>query len=70
MTLWPFPERELEEAASRCGSLLVAELNEGQLAEVVTAHTAGGPVRIRALSDPAIGMWTPESILEAMEESA
>lgn len=71
VTLWPFPERELEEAASRCRTAIVAELNDGQLAEVVKAHAAaGGPFRVRALADPAIGMWTPERILEALEESA
>lgn len=71
VTLWPFPARELREASSRCRSLLVVELNEGQLAEVVTAQAAaGGPVRVSSLADPAIGMWTPARILQSLEESA
>lgn len=30
ITLWPFPERALEEAASRCKQVLVYEINAGQ----------------------------------------
>ena len=31
-TLWPFPEREVENAAERIRCLVVPELNRGQLA--------------------------------------
>jgi len=31
VTLWPFPERVLQELAGRAGHVLVAEMNAGQL---------------------------------------
>lgn len=35
ITLWPFPERALEEAAARCDRVLVYEINAGQALEDV-----------------------------------
>ncbi len=70
VTLWPFPEKDLLEAASRCRTLLVAELNDGQLSEAVRALTSDGPAHVRPLADPSVGMWPPEALLRALEEAA
>jgi len=40
-TLWPFPERSVAEAASRARTILVAELNLGQMHREVLAAAAG-----------------------------
>lgn len=68
--LWPFPEAELLEQASRCRTLVVAELNEGQCTETVQALLAARSLKIKSLADPRIGMWTPTAILGALMEEA
>lgn len=70
--LWPFPQAELEEAASRAGVILVAELNEGQLWEVIAARGGGTRDRhtIRLLSGREAGMLEPEQILDAIRGAA
>jgi 2-oxoglutarate ferredoxin oxidoreductase subunit alpha len=70
--LWPFPHAELQAAAARAGAVLVAELNEGQLLEVIASQLgASGPDRgIRGLSETTEGMITPARILELVREAA
>ncbi len=41
LTLWPFPEEAVAEAAERCETLLVAEMNRGQLVREVERAAAG-----------------------------
>jgi 2-oxoglutarate ferredoxin oxidoreductase subunit alpha len=44
LTLWPFPERQLREAAARARAVLVPEMNTGQLRLVVERVLCGMPV--------------------------
>ncbi len=66
--LWPFPDGELLEAAARARSLLVAELNEGQLWEAIAARRGEGDDSrpILRLSERNEGMLPPQRILDAI----
>ena len=44
LTLWPFPERQLREAAAKARAVLVPEMNTGQLRLVVERVLGGMPV--------------------------
>ena len=64
-TLWPFPERAVAELAARVRSLLVAEMNLGQMLREVERAAAGrAPVTplLRADGRPI----TPEQVVEAV----
>jgi 2-oxoglutarate ferredoxin oxidoreductase subunit alpha len=41
ITLWPFPEKTIAEAASRCGRFLVVEMSAGQMVEDVRLAVNG-----------------------------
>jgi 2-oxoglutarate ferredoxin oxidoreductase subunit alpha len=49
ITLWPFPERAMREAAGRARRVLVAEMNAGQLAFEVE-RLAGAPDKVARLN--------------------
>jgi 2-oxoglutarate ferredoxin oxidoreductase subunit alpha len=49
ITLWPFPERAMREAAARARRVLVAEMNAGQLALEVE-RLAGAPGKVARLN--------------------
>jgi 2-oxoglutarate ferredoxin oxidoreductase subunit alpha len=69
ITLWPFPEEEIEELASRSRILIVAEMNLGQMVYEVErcAHGRAPIVRVnRADGEPI----TPDQILERILEVA
>lgn len=65
-TLWPFPDRELAEVATRCRRMVVAEMNMGQMLHEVERCVGGRvPVEgcLRADGQP-IG---PEDVLAQVE---
>jgi len=68
--LWPFPEAALRDAASGVRRVIVAELNEGQLADTVRAAFA--ELDPRPIVEPLTGdeMLEPERIAAAIEEPA
>jgi 2-oxoglutarate ferredoxin oxidoreductase subunit alpha len=70
--LWPFPDAELRDAAARVRRVVVAELNEGQVADHVTARLIEGDGRlaVRSLREPHAGMVEPARILAALAEGA
>lgn len=68
-TLWPFPDRELAEIATRADAVLVAEMNMGQMIREVERAVAGrAPVApcLRADGQP-LG---PEDVLARVEALA
>lgn len=70
--LWPFPHRELAPLLSRARTLLVAELNEGQLVEsvAVAAGAARERCALRSIAESREGMIVPSRILESLREAA
>ena len=69
ITLWPFPEEEIQELASQVSTLLVAEMNLGQMVYEVErcAHGKAAIARVnRADGEPI----TPDQILERILEVA
>jgi 2-oxoglutarate ferredoxin oxidoreductase subunit alpha len=69
VTLWPFPEEEVEALASRSRTLIVAEMNLGQMVYEVErcAHGRAPIARVnRADGEPI----TPDQILEKILEVA
>jgi len=68
--LWPFPEPALLEAASGVRRVIVAELNEGQMVDVVRAALAELDPRPRVRPLTGAPMLEPDRIAAAFEESA
>jgi 2-oxoglutarate ferredoxin oxidoreductase subunit alpha len=68
--LWPFPHAELAAALSRARTLVVAELNEGQLIDTVAAASAEARRGLVAISEPREGMIVPSRILDSLREAA
>jgi 2-oxoglutarate ferredoxin oxidoreductase subunit alpha len=66
-TLWPFPEKAVERAASRGLPILVPEMNLGQLVLEVQ-RVAAGRTRVRPLSRVDGELFTPAEILSALKE--
>ena len=67
-TLWPFPDRELAALAARVGTIVVAEMNLGQMVREVERAVAGrAPVvgRFRVDGQP----MAPEDVLDAIAEA-
>ena len=66
ITLFPFPEKEIGELATRVRGILVVELNQGQMLEDVQRATAGS-VEIRFLSRLGGMKVAPEEVLAAIK---
>lgn len=68
LTIWPFPEAEVEKLARGCRAMVVAEMNAGQIAlEVERAVRAHCPVyRVNRIDGEPIA---PEEILHALKEA-
>jgi 2-oxoglutarate ferredoxin oxidoreductase subunit alpha len=64
ITLWPFPDRVLEELAGRVKGVVVAEMNYGQLVREV--ERAVRPTPVRFLPKLGENPHTPGEILEAV----
>jgi len=68
--LWPFPETALRDAASGVDHVIVAELNEGQLVDTVSAAVAELDPRPRVGSLTGVEMLEPDRITAAIEAAA
>lgn len=66
-TLWPFPEKAVEQAAARGIPILVPEMNLGQMVLEVE-RVAAGRCKVRPLSRIDGEMFTPAEILSALKE--
>ncbi len=69
ITLWPFPEREVAELASRVAGLLVVEMSQGQMLEDVQRASAGR-AEVSFLGRLGGMVPTPEEVLAALESLA
>ena len=67
ITLWPFPEGAVAETAARVRSLVVAELNMGQMVREVRAAAASGNAELVGLFRADGEAITPQAILERIE---
>lgn len=69
VTLWPFPDREIEALAEKAGTVIVPELNFGQMVlEVERAvHGKAGVVQMSLVNGE---LFQPSEILEKIEEVA
>jgi len=69
ITLWPFPDREIEALAEKAGTVIVPELNFGQMIlEVERAvHGKAGVVQMSLVNGE---LFQPSEILEKIEEVA
>jgi len=68
VTLWPFPDKVLEELASRVKGVVVAEMNYGQLVREV--ERAVRPIPVRFLPKLGENPHSPAEILEAVRRMA
>ena len=71
ITLWPFPERQLQQAAAQACAVLVPELNAGQLRLEVQRVLAGrSGLRVEGLNRIDGDTITPEQIAQRATELA
>ncbi len=67
ITLFPFPEREIADLASRVRGILVVELNQGQMLEDVQRVVAG-KVPVRFVGRLGGFVVTPDEVLAALKQ--
>jgi len=73
VTLWPYPVKQLREAALKAGKVLVVEDNQGQMLEDVEAYLQGKvPVHFLGMwarhNDQANGIIHPERVLQEVKD--
>jgi len=68
-TLWPFPDRVVAEAATKCKTILVVEMNMGQISLEVE-RAAHGRCEVASLLQVNGELFTPETILKKIREIA
>ena len=66
-TVWPFPDREIQELCSKCRSVIVAELNMGQVVHEVR-RVLPGDVAIQTAQRYDGEVMTPVELLQRLEE--
>jgi len=69
ITCWPFPEHKIRELASRVRSLVVPELNLGQMVREVE-RAAAGKCRVLHVAHAGGGVHRPEEILDVIVEAS
>jgi 2-oxoglutarate ferredoxin oxidoreductase subunit alpha len=67
VTLWPFPDKEIREAAAGKRAVIVPEMNLGQMVREVE-RAVGGTVPIHPLNRIDGGLITPREIGDLIEE--
>jgi 2-oxoglutarate ferredoxin oxidoreductase subunit alpha len=68
ITVWPFPEDKVRSLADRARSILVPEVNMGQMALEVE-RVASGKCEVACLPHPGGDVHRPEQILEAIRRA-
>ncbi|MGD8605226.1 MAG: transketolase C-terminal domain-containing protein, partial [Anaerolineales bacterium] len=66
-TIWPFPEKQLQDLCGRCRKVIVAELNMGQLVNEVR-RVLPRDIEIHTLQRYDGEILTPMQLLEKLEE--
>ena len=69
ITLWPFPEKVIAEAAEKCGRFLVVEMSAGQMVEDVRL-AVNGRAKVDFYGRMGGGVPTEEEILGCIEKEA
>jgi 2-oxoglutarate/2-oxoacid ferredoxin oxidoreductase subunit alpha len=67
ITLWPFPEKTIAEAAEKCGRFLVVEMSAGQMVEDVRL-AVNGRAKVDFYGRMGGGVPTEEEILGCIEK--
>ncbi len=68
ISIWPFPDREVQQALARTGAAVVAEMNQGQLiGEVNRVNTTNTPVHLASGIDGEL--IRPEIIMTSIREA-
>ncbi len=69
ITAWPFPEKRIKELAEKVKSLVMVELNMGQMVHELERCVAG---RAKVFLSPHAGGWVhdPDDILKLIQEAA
>jgi 2-oxoglutarate ferredoxin oxidoreductase subunit alpha len=66
-TIWPFPEKQLQELCAKCRKVIVAELNMGQIVYEVQ-RTLPPDIKIETIQRYDGELLTPMQLLEKLEE--
>jgi len=69
ITAWPFPEKQIAEIAGKVKSIVVVELNLGQMVREVERAAAGKGI-VRFVGHAGGSVHRPEDILQAIMEVA
>ena len=69
ITAWPFPEKKMKEVAARTNSIVVAEINLGQMVREVERAVAG-EVPVRFVGHAGGSVHNPDDIVKAIMEVA
>ncbi|MBB5336452.1 2-oxoacid:acceptor oxidoreductase subunit alpha [Pectinatus brassicae] len=67
MTIWPFADKVIEKIAGKVKSILVPELNYGQLVNEIK-RAANGQCEVKLLAKYNTEIFTPEEILSEIEK--
>ena len=65
-TVWPFPEKEIQKLAKEVDTIIVPEMNLGQIVHPVREYVCGG---CEVVSAPKIGgeMHLPDELFKILE---
>ena len=69
VTVWPFPDRQIRELAGRVESIVVPEINMGQIVREVK-RCAEGQAEVSSVPHPGGGIHDPRKVLEAIRRAA
>lgn len=69
LTLWPFPVVAIQRLAARMDTIIVPEMNQGQLVREVE-RVAAGKCRVIPMNDYRCELFRPEEILHKILEAA
>jgi len=67
LTIWPFPEKQVEALGERVDRIIVPEMNLGQLA--LEVERMAGRKKVRRVTRANGEMVTPQMVLDAMNEA-
>jgi len=69
VTVWPFPDEQIRELASRVRGMVVPEINMGQIVREVE-RCAAGQTEVVSVPHPGGGIHDPQRVLDAIRKAA
>ncbi|UCC65776.1 MAG: 2-oxoacid:acceptor oxidoreductase subunit alpha [Anaerolineae bacterium] len=69
VTVWPFPDEQIRELAGRVDTIVVPEINMGQIAREVERCSAG-QAAVSLVPHPGGGIHDPQKVLNAIRKAA